>query len=507
MGKLLALTSGAYSAQSLIANAQRCVNMYPEVNPKDTEPNTPTTHYVRPGLNLLGQPPTGGRGRCLYRSTQGKVDPNGDLFAIIGQNVYFVSPDFTFTLLGQLQTAANNPVSMADNGTSIAIVDNSAHGYQIRINTQAFTVISDPNFLGSTRVDFLDSFILLNNPGTNQWYSTLSGQIAFNGLFIGIKTAWPDNVLCVVAIEREAYLFGPQKSEVWYNAGAVPFPFQIVPGSIIEQGCQAAYSPAKMDTYVYWLSASPEGGFMAMRAGGTNVAERISTHALEFEWKTYPRVDDAIGSVYQIVGHSFYNLHFPTADITWSYDAATQQWHQDAWIDTNGVLHRARNTFCAFAYGKNVALDWANGNIYEITASALTDNGNPIPWIRSFPHMVSELHYVGQPVFIADVETGTRPGTGETTRILSPWSSGFSSGFGPLTTTQAPFVNLRMSKDGGYHYGKYRPKRNISSGRNRPSMRWRNLGLARDAVFELSSTAEMCGALNGAYIDPVPAAA
>lgn len=504
----IALTSGAYTAASLIANAQRCVNMYPEMNPKDAEPNQPVTHYVRPGLNPLANAPAPAPGRCLYRSTKGIADPNGDLFAVIGQNVYFIDPNFRFNLLGQLQTPALTPVSMADNGTDILVVDNSPQGYDINIPTQGFTQIGDPNFLGSTRADYLDSFIILNVPGKNEWYCTTSDAITpFNALFIGVKTAWPDNVLCVVAIEREAFVFGPQKTDVWYNAGSVPFPFQLLPGVIIEQGCQAAYSPAKMDTFVYWLSSSPEGGWMCMKGGSQNVAERISTHAIEVEWKGYPRVDDAIGSVYQIGGHSFYRLHFPTADRTWCYDAATGQWWEDNWLDNNGVLHRARNTFTAFAYNKLLGLDWANGTLYEITPAALTDNGQPIPWIRSFPHIVNELKYVQQPLFMADIETGTRPGTGEAQQFLSPWSAGFNSGFGPLSAVNAPMVALRVSKDAGYHFGKYRPKRNISSGHNRPKMRWRGLGLTTDAVFELSSTAQMCGALNGGYVDPIGAAA
>lgn len=500
------LTSGAYTASSLIANAQRSINIFPEANPEKTKPNMPVTQYVRPGLNVLGSgPPSPGFGRCLYRTTRGKIDPNGDLYAVVGQNVYFIDPDFNFNLIGQLQTPSVTPVSMADNGTNIAIVDNSAHGYNITISSQAFAVISDPNFLGSTRVDFIDSFLVFNNPGTNQWYSTLSNQIVFNGLYIGIKTAWPDNVLCVVAIEREVYVFGPQKTEVWYNAGAVPFPFQILPGVIVEQGLQAVYSPAKMDTFVYWLSSSPEGAYMAMRGGSQNIAQRISTHAIEVEWKTYPRVDDAIGSAYQIGGHSFYRLHFPTADKTWVYDAATEQWWEDNSIDVNGVLHRARNTFTAFAYNKNLGLDFANGTLYEITNAAQLDAGQPIPWIRSFPHIVNELKYVQQPVFMADVETGTRPGTSEITQFLSPWSLGFSQGFGPITRVDAPVVNLRLSKDGGHTFGKYRQKRNISSGHYRPPMRWRGFGISRDSVFELSSTAQMCGALNGAYIEPIAA--
>lgn len=507
------LTSGAYSSESLIANAQRCLNLYLEKNPENTRAPQPTTHYHRPGLPLLSNPPAPGRGRCLYCSNQGNAlssgDPLGDLYAVIDQSVYYIDRDWVFHLIGNVLTPGSTPVYMSDNGADAILVDGSAQGYQIVLATRAMTQIVDLNFLGSDRADFLDSFIILNNPGTNQWYCTTSGQIAFNGLYVGIKTAWPDKILAVVANEREALILGPKKSEIWFNAGAVPFPFQILPNIIIEQGCCAKYSPAKMDTNIYWLSQSPEGDRMVMRINSQNVAQRISTHAIENEFKTYPRVDDAIGSVYQINGHSFYKLHFPTADITWGFDEATGQWHEDAWIDTNGVLHRARNTFCAFAYGKNVALDWATGALYHIDEQSLLDAANgsqqPIVWIRSFPHITNELKYVSHSAFIADVETGMSVATGEAGQFLSPWSSGFSSGFGPVTQVEAPVVNMRLSKDAGHRFGNYRPKKMVSSGRYRSMMRWRGNGIARDAVFELSSTAQMSGALNGAYVDPIPA--
>jgi hypothetical protein len=246
---------------------------------------------------------------------------------------------------------------------------------------------------------------------------------------------------------------------------------------------------------------------MAMRGTSNNVATRISTHAIEKEWLTYPRVDDAIGSVYQIKGHEFYELHFPAADKTWVYDAATEQWWEDNWIDVNGVLRRARNTFTAYAYGKNLSLDWATGQLYEMDPDTVSDNGNPIAWIRSFPHFTNELKYVTLAAVIADVETGTRPGTGDAGQFFSPWSAGFSSGFGPVSQVDRPTINLRLSRNGGASYGNNRPKGRLSSGQYRSMMRWRGDGMGRDWVIELSSTAEMAGVLNGAYIDPIGATA
>ena len=495
------LTSGAYSSESYIANSQRAVNVFAEINPANTDPKFPVTQYARPGLLLAGTPPQLVAGRCLYGAT------NGDLYAVIGQQVFYINPDNIFTLIGSMQADLTTPCYMADNGQNIILVDGTTQGYQINMVSRVMTQIADPNFLGSTRADFIDSFLILNNLGTNQWYCSLSYQIAFNALYIGIKTAWPDDVLCVVAIEREVWVFGPKKSEVWFNAGTTPFPFQILPGVIIEQGCAAKYSPAKMDTNVYWLNESPEGARMIMRGNAQNVAQRISTHAIEKELLKYARVDDAIGSVYQIQGHSFYELHFPSADRTWTFDQATEQFMENCSIDNNGVLHRSRYAFTAYAYGNNYALDWSNGLLYQISMQTQTDNGQVIPWIRSFPHFALELKYVVLASIAVDLATGTDSGTGEVMQSTSPWSQGFSSGFGPLGQLAPPTVNLRLSRDGGASYGNNRPKKMVSAGNYRSMMRWRGNGFSRDWVIEISSTAQMCGALNGAYVDPIPAGA
>lgn len=463
----------------------------------------PFTLYPRPGLGALSTPPVAGHGRALYGTSDGAC------YAVVDQALYYIDPNFIFNLIGHLLSDATTPVSISDDGTMAIVVDNSPFGYQINLGTRTFSQINDPNFVGSTRADFLDSFLLLNIPGKNQWYTTTSDAITpFNPLYIGIKTAWPDPILCVVAIEREAWIFGPKKAEVWYNAGAVPFPFQILPGNIIEQGCAAAYSPAKSDTSVYWLSQAPEGDRMIMRGNSLNVAQRISTHAIEAEWRKYARVDDAIGATYQVNGHFFYKIHFPTADKTWGYDetvgakSPNAAWHEDNWIDTNGVLHRARNTFCTFAYGKNLALDWATGALYQIDPYNTADNGNPIPLIRSFPHQVNELKYINFREFTADVATGQSVGTGEGIKFQRPWSDGFNSGFGPTNEVSSPQLCMRISRDGGNNFGNNRIKTLVGSGNYRTMQRWRGIGIARDAVFELSSTADMLSAINGAYIDP-----
>lgn len=494
------LTSGAYSAASIIANAQRCVNLFPETNPQETTPPVPVTHYPRPGLTLLSSPPAPGRGRGIYTAT------DGELFAVVDQSVFHIHYEdgWTWHHVGDMLTPGTVPVIAADNGTTALLVDGSANGYAITLNTQTghvFTNVGDPNFLGGTRVDFLDSFLILNQVGTRNWYSSLANQIVFSGLSVGVKTAWPDPIQCVIAVERAAWILGKYKSELWFNAGSVPFPFQIQPGLIIEHGCAAPYSAAKQDVSCYWLSQSPEGARMVMK-GAQNYAQRISTHAIEAEFLKYPRVDDAIGSCYQIQGHAFYCIDFPTADKSWVYDEATKQWHEETYLDTNGFSHRSLVPFKAYAYGVNVGLDWRTGNLYQIDTSNFTDNGAAINYLRSFPHIEdSNSNRMTIWKFIADTEVGTGPGTVIVPQSGSPWAMGFNPGFGPATLTSPPEITLRMSRDRGASFDTVGLRPMGAGGLYKTRPTWYRLGFAQDAVFELSWSTPMKTALDGAFFE------
>lgn len=501
MGRI-PLLGGAYSAASLIASAQRSVNLYPERNPQEVNPPAPVTNYPRPGLTPLGAPPAIGNGRCVYGAT------DGTLYAVVNQSVYYIDRDWKYNLLGPLIGNALTPAYMADNGTDIVVVDGSAQGYDINMVNRTMLQIGDPNFLGADRVDFIDYFLIFNQPNSPNWYSTLVNSVAFNALFFGTKTRWPDNILAAIAVEDEVWVIGPKKSEVWFNAGTTPFAFQVMPGNIIEQGCAAKYSIAKQDVNLYWLSQSPEGRAMVVR-GRNHAAQRISNHAIEEEFLSYPRIDDAIGNCFQIRGHSFYSLHFPTADKTWVFDEAFGQtpdiaWHESNWTDINGILRRSRACFYAVAYDTLVALDWQTGQLYKVDTTNFTDNGIPLSCIRSFQHeMADDDERISFWKLIADIEVGNGTGTQAIPTIESPWSLAFSPGFGPQTLIEPPLISARMSLTRGESWGNRRMQPMGAAGLYRTRPTWNRWGMASDMVIEFSWSTPMKTALNGAFlVDP-----
>jgi hypothetical protein len=486
---LIPLNSGAYSARSKIGNFQISENIFPEINPEETDPDVAVSHYPRAGERPLSAPPVPGTGRGLFTLS------NGALFGVVGAALYYIDPNWVWNLLGPI-TNLQTPVSMSDNGITGVLVDGSPNGYTITLasNGIVFAPLVDPTglFIGSTRVDYADTFLIFNAPGTNMWYVSLNDQVVFNALAQANKDSSPDPIQTFACSIRQVWLLGTKNSEVWYNAGNSPFPYQEWPNVFIQYGCAAVYSLVRADVDLFWISQNDQGAAIAVKTNGYGVVA-ISNRGLEYEWSTYQTVSDCIGGTFQQGGHTFILFHFPGADKTWVYDLATKQWFRWTWTDHNGIAHRARSSFYAAVdpsggYPKTiVAQDHATGQIYALDEQFYTDNGKPIVFRRSFPHVLKSLNELTPAAFVADFETGGITGVGDQATALG----------GP------PTVFMRCSKNGGASFGNYRPKQFASSGKYRSMMRWRGLGMGRDLVFELMWSYAGSSALQGAYVDVV----
>jgi hypothetical protein len=413
-------------------------------------------------------------------------------------------------LLGQLTAVSTTNVSMIDNGTLLWLVDGSATGYQITLATNAFAAVVDGTgtFVGGSKVDYFDTFLLwnildANQRPTNSFGSTLSGLLTFNSTFTAAKTSYPDPIVSLAVVRRELFLFGALKSEIWFDAGNPLFPFAELPGASIEHGCVAPFSVAQQDLDVYWLGQDLQGQGIVFRAHGYQV-DRLSTHAVEFAIRQYIKgtpqtgpgtIGDAIGFTFQQGGHVFYVLSFPSGNATWVFDAASGMWHQWCWTDANGRLARHRANCHAFINGTDVVGDWQNGTLYALDDGVFTDQVagvmGPISFIRTFPHISEGLDSSGRLVtadgkrlkfnsFIADIECGTVP----------------------LDASGAPArIGLRWSDDRGRTFGNTVLQSLGAPGQYLTEPKWLGMGIARDRVFELSYSVAAPAALNGAWVD------
>jgi hypothetical protein len=422
------LLQGAYAAQSVIAAAQRSLNLYAEKNPQGED--SPVTDYLTPGLSRLGLPPQADRVRGLYRSSIGQ------LFAAVGNGIYYIAPNWTSQLLGT--TAVNTtPVKMGDNGTTMTIVDGSAFGWLVDLPTLAYSAQSDPNFFGSNFVESLDTFQLFNQPGTGVFYCSLSDSTTFDPLYFANKVGYPDLLAGIAVQNRNPWLIGAQQtSEIWFDAGATDFPFQIMPGPFVEHGADAVYSIAKQGGSVFWSSQDANGKTIIVE--GTNFTTRkISTPAIEYAISTYPVTSDAIGFTYEQRGHAFYWLKFPSANnglgVDWVYDLSTQLWHERSWLNPATCEAEGHRAFCqAYCYGVNVVGDRETGQLYMLDPDNPTDAGAFIERRRGWPHFMANGARASYPRFIADMQAGTAGSTSA--------PAGLPAGLASATTYPADVV-------------------------------------------------------------------
>ncbi len=371
-----------YTARSRLLNCQQAINLYVEtVDTKDGK--EPGMLITCPGLDWLNTIGTG-----PWRAL--RVVANG-LFGVSGNTFYQITGLYAGRPLG-FMTTNRGPVQMVDNGHHILLVEGSTpYGFDIEANFFGpLTMPFQSTFPNSAPLTcaYQDGYFLVNETGTQKWWqSALNNVFVWEPLNFASKEAQPDTLVVIVDNHREVWLLGSQTTEVWINGGSqgvgLDFVFQRLQGVFIQEGCVAPYSAVVAGPSVIWLSSSREGQGVVLQAHGYQ-AVRISTHAIEREIQSYPRIDDAIAYSYQQEGHLFYMLTFPSANVTWCFDHSTGLWHQRAGWD-NGEYTRHRSNCYASFQGKCIVGDFETGDLYAFNLDAYDDAGRKRKWLRSFP--------------------------------------------------------------------------------------------------------------------------
>lgn len=461
----------SYTLQTLNADCQRCVNLYPEMNEVGRGKEGEVASLVStPGLSLkatLSVGPT----RGLYYSS------DNTLYAVSYNVVYKLDSSFVPTTIATLSTY-EGPVSFADNGTTLAFVDGEK-GYGSTLGSSVATEFSDPDFKPADKVVFQDGYFIFNEKGTGRFFISELNSIDFDALDIATAEGNPDDIISIISDHRDLWLFGTQSTEVFYNSGNADFPFERISGAFVEHGCAAAFSVAKMNNSVFWLSRDDKGDGIVYMAKGYQ-PQRISTHAVEYAIRGYANIENATAYTYQANGHFFYVLNFPSADTTWVYDTSTGMWHERV-STVDGVFMKHRSHVHAFAFNKHIVGDYETGKVYEMSPEFLSDDGNEITRMRTAPHVSSGLKRVFYKSFQLDMETGV--------------------GLDGSAQGSDPKAMLDFSDDGGHTWSNEKQASIGKIGERKTRVIWRRLGFSRDRVFRLKITDPVRVTLLGAELD------
>lgn len=375
----------SYPSQSVNADCQKALNWYPEKVESGTG-KTRVAMYPTPGLAVFVNV-DGGPIRGMYSI-------NDRVFVVSGATFAEIFTDGTKITRG---TVVNDflPVSMVSSSPLGApgqlLLASGGSAYVLNLTTNVLTKIAASTFTGPVaQVGYSDGFFQALVDGSERFYVSAALD-ATNWTANGatVVSVYPDNATSLLVDHRELWIFGKKATAVYYNSGNV-FPYDVVPGGFIEQGCVARFSPVKLDNSIFWLGGDERGAGIVWRAQGY-VPQRVSNFAIETAIQSYSKISDAVGYSYQDQGHAFYVLYFPTPSKTWVYDAAMGMWHERDFLDPstgNSLAHHSQNH--VFAFGKHLVGDWASGNIYQMSISLLDNAGSSIRRVRRAPHISDE---------------------------------------------------------------------------------------------------------------------
>lgn len=458
----------SYRQDALPVSAQRCVNVYAEKQPPDAK--TPVALFPAPGVTEFA---TVGLG-----PVRGMLGMGGLLYVVSGKVLYSVTSAGIATQEGSVIGGDyDDSLSMSENGTQLCIV-NGVSGF-IFTTTAGFQLISDTDFKAAHTVDFINQRFVFDEIDSGRFF--ISGSLdgtAYESTEFATAESRPDNTLAVGVSHQIIHVFGERSIELYQDVGAANFPFERIPGAVIERGLAEPHAWCKEDNTIFFLGDDR----VFYRLNGTTPL-RVSTHALEREWRSYGSVLHCSAFSYPWQGHKFVVLTFPgEINKTWVFDIATGLWHErESWDQFNNNLGRWRVNCAIDFYDKILVGDAYSGKIGYLDASTYTEFGNTIHATMISPPLHADRKRMFMSRFELDVESGKglTSGQGSDPQVMMDYSDD-----GGRT-----FINRQLWKSAG-KIGEYRKR-----------LRWTRLGQSRDRMLRIQISDPVPRTIMAAHAD------
>lgn len=458
-------------SKSAVVNAQRRINAYLE--PQLDQDKTAIAVYGTAGLVQVFD-----AGALPFRGgiTDGELhyDTRGDKFVEL--NNAFAETDRN---AASRLTTNSGRVSMASNGTVIAIADGT-NGYNYTIATTVFAQIASAMFASPKTLTWQDGYFLasFDEAGSNKKRCQISADaVTWNALDYRAVESTPGALLRTFSFNGEVHQFCDSGIEFWAYTGDPTFPFQPIRGATLQIGLAARWSVSEAGDAVRFLGRKGGKGEVQVYELVGHQAREISTPEICNAINAYGTKGDATGYHQVIDGHTFYVLAFPTAGKTWMYDAfASELLGAPVWSERQSGGGRHFSDLQFALVDRSYVTDYRQGRIYRVDKDVYTDNGTEIAFEIDTRHFFKDYNRVTVDELYADFETGVG-----------------------LTTGQGsdPQVMIQISRDGGRTWGaeQFVPLGRIGEYVKRVSLR--RLGTARDFVFKIRLTDPVKRVLTG----------
>ena len=447
--------------KSPIVTSQRRINLYYEFQQEGDR--TRIAVYGTPGfVSFVDFGDTPARGMFAA----------GDYLYVVHRGTFWeVNNAGVKTSRGTLLTTSGS-VYFAANATQIMVTDGT-YGYTYTVASTTFAQITDGDFPAPGTVTWQDGYFIINKSSSSRFYiSAINDGTSWAALDFATAESEPDNLVRVYSNHGELVLFGNKTTEFWGNTGAVDFPYTRVTTN--QWGLAAIDSLAPYDNSLAYLAKSEMGEVIVVRLNGYE-PQKLSSQELDNIINGYTTVSDAVAYSYMLGGHPFYIIHFPSAGYSWMYDGSTNLWSQ---LQSNGETRHRSHRQAEFL-DKNYVSDFETGDIYRMSQSLYTDNGEMI--IRN----IRGKHFFNDEKNI----------TVDSIQLIMETGVGLATGQG-----SDPQAMLRYSKDGGQTWSSELWATIGEIGNYMTRVIWRRLGSARDWVFDITISDPVKVVITGANV-------
>lgn len=464
------IATGFYEDRSKPVAAQECVNFIPVV--AQTNAASQSQLIGTPGITL--------RSTAGTNAARGAHVLAGVLYVVAGNSLYRENDDGTATSLGTI--SGTGRVSMADNGTQLCIVVPGGDGYIFTASPDTLTTISDAEYttnIGpSQQVVFKDGyFIHFNNSsaagtGVVFFISNLNNGLAYDPLDFGSAEADPDEITGIHVNKNILYVGGEITTEPFQNIGVVAgdFPFQRIPGALVQKGVKAKFSLVDFDNGFAFVGGGENEQPAVYKGPGTPI--KLSTTAIDEKLRSLTK--DQQSSIYcttDTVGGGYYlNVHLP--DKVYSYDALSSAFMgKPVWFERRSKDEFGRDAIwrvnsISEAYGKQIVTDSQSGNIGELDLNVYQEYGTSINRIVS----TQPFSNTGEVFSIGEVELHCESGVGNT---VAPGDD--------------PVVRREVSDDGGFTFYPASERKLGKQGERKKRQVWRREGrVSKHRVYRFS---------------------
>lgn len=449
----LAFADGFYVSQSTPLLDKRVVNAYPVIPQADAISQRALLRT--PGISQFATvAETNSRGAIKFN--------DGTPYRVIGNSL--ISTDSSGVITNHGTITGTSDVSIDSNGINIAIQDPDGDSYFFTPGTNTLELNDGAVFqsFGQAKtVTFKDGFYVYTT--TSIFFSssakTVNDGKDFNALDFLDAEISPDQLVAGHNNHNQLYILGETTIEVFATIATSGFPFQRIPGALIQKGCAAPNSVVDFDNSFLFIGGDVGEKPAIWKAVGSN-ATKISTSSIDQLIQKNSKEVISKARAFTHAENGNYFAVFTIGDNTFGYDATTSalsgkhEWHerQTGITDGNGFqVWRAIHGIKAF--GKIQVGDDRSGKIGELDFDTKTEYGDKVErFFTTKPFMAD-----GNTIFSHEIELLMEVGVGD-------------------ATTPDPQVRMDYSDNGGKTFVSEISKSMGRVGEYKTRIRWTRLG-------------------------------